>query len=126
MTAAKNSNNGGCNTNANKSNNGGGGCNTRKFNNKKKGGRKGSRKRNGASKEKGFNRNFFDGVLKNIVISSNKGIPIAGQYKKFIKNAQTYADNNGLSHVAACIKKLTDKDDDLFKEKKADISNCVQ
>ena len=92
------------NTNSNSSNNGGGGCNTKKFNNNKKGGGKGSKKFFGANKRKGFNRKITDGVLKNIFILSDKGIPISGQCKKFSKSEQIYTDNKGLSHVATCIK----------------------
>ena len=93
---ASNFNNGGRNTNANNSNNGGGSCNTRRFNNKKKGSGKGSSKCNGANEGKGFSGAMTDGVLNNIVILSENGMPVAGQCKKFNKSPQTYADNKGM------------------------------
>ena len=92
MGSTNNSNNGSRNTNAKNSNNGG--CKTIRFNNKTKGGGNGSRKGNGTTKGKGFTGKMTNGLLKGIVISSDNGIPISGQY------------NNGMLHISACIKKL--------------------
>ena len=122
MGTANNSNNVGRNLKANNSTSNSGGGHNNRQNNNKKGHGKGTGNNN--TRGKGFNGIITESVMRNIVLATDKGIPVAGQSKKFTKCVKAYADEKGVSYIVTCIKDLTDKDYDDFKPEEIDLSNC--
>ena len=128
MGAATNSTNGGRNGITNNSNpnpnNGGGGRNANQ-NKKKEWGGKGYGKNNITHKQNGFRGTQTEDVMNNITLSTNKTIQLPGQFKKFKEAAQAYANRNGMSNIANCIKDLVDKDNEFFKAEVVDLLDCI-